>query len=357
MGNSISVGWITKSVHIDRAIRSLDTAIGGVKGLFGADCKAGGRSDGLPVTMLRLLRQYGGQRHQFHNCSPLELLDLALHTRAKVLAERAMYLQEYTNEREMLSAARALVESMAVTGFIGNRGMLGHGLLWLARLMAVWMASISADTPGGAALLSPEIAEILHATDGPIAVLLPRVLTFGEGTPRALLSMAAGECFNHFQSSSMNRGYYQRAKGAVLALEGDYSSAWSNFEDAYDLLAQYAPDARGVGPLFYERYLLQLYCRSSTGSVDHLDWLMAAAVVHPTGFVANAIHRERQLSIRVGRSSAINAATNRVLAFQKPFGALQGLGAALWGDAADRRMRDNINRAICGEKAGAFRET
>ncbi len=342
----IYLGWLDYEIgQYARAIECLNGVLGMLEGLCAATSEGNGDGD-LSLNVLKLLRQLEGRRHQFHYCSPLELLNMALHLRAKVFAERAIYIQEYTNEREMFSAARALMESMAVTSFTGGRGMLGHGMLWLARLIAAWMANIGADGPDRAALLSLEIVEILQAAQGSMAVVLPDALNNGEYTPKRLLSIASRECFDHFQSSLLARGYYQRAKGAVLALEGDYSNARSSFEDAYEILALHTPDARGLGPLLYERYILQTYGHPCGSSGDQLDWLLAAAAVHPTEFIVQALYRERHRSVQDVRYSTIKAVSNHILAFQKPFGPIQRLGTALWGDMAVQRLQNNINFAM-----------
>ncbi|MHB1768086.1 MAG: hypothetical protein ACYCUV_09580 [Phycisphaerae bacterium] len=176
---------------------------------------------------------------------------------------------------------------------------------------------------------------ILRAAKMSAAGLLARCLD-KQDDPKALLSIASRTCFGGFQSSDLDRGYYQRAKMAVRALEGNGNSALSSFEDAYDLFTHYAPDARGLGPLLFERYLLESSGRVGDG--ERTDWLIAAIAVHPCRFLTAALRREQTAASCACGLEALHTSVARVLTFQKPFGPLQRLGASLWGSAAANVM-------------------
>ena len=342
----VYLGWLNYEIgDYTSALRYLDSAIAWICALSPVGCGKGPNPSDISLDLLCAVKSLDAKDKRFAYAAPLDLLNLALHLRGKVLAERAMYVPAYMNNHDILAARRALIKSAAVAGFLGGRGTMGHCLLWMARLAAVRAAhvEIDASTPP----MSVEDDRILRAAEMPARKVLLKCLEAGY-EPKRLLSLASHACFGDFQSSELNRGYYQRARAVVRALEGDFTGAFSGFEDACDLFTHYAPDARGLGPLLYERYLLESRC--DRGVARGMDWLVAAVAVHPSRFLAAALCKKCIAVSKDRGVKLLHDSAGRVLAFQKPFAHLQRLGLSLWGREAASVMQRNIQTCEDGTR-------
>lgn len=227
----VYLGWLNYEIgDYTSAIRCLDTAIALIATLGPVGCDKDRSCCTFTMGWLSALRELDVTEFDGPYAVPSDIFNLALHLRGKALAERAMYVPAYMNPLNIRTASQALAKSAAVCGFLGYRGMLGHCLLWMARLAAVRAANIA--TGVSPSLITTEDDQMLRQAEMPAARLLAKYLN-SECDPKNLLSLASGACFGAFQSSSLNRGYYQRAKAAVRALEGNLNGALASFEDAY----------------------------------------------------------------------------------------------------------------------------
>lgn len=342
---NVILGWLKYEIgEYACAVQALDAAITLIGRLRTHGVGANATCFQVSLDSLCELGERAATDCHFPYTPLAELLILALHLRGKVLAEQAMYNPNYINHRSMTAAARAMATSAVVAGYFGNPGMLGHCLLWLARLVAMQTAYIGNGIATG--LLSATEERILTSAKMRSAKGLVTHLERNVD-PKRLLSIASRECFASFQSSHLNRAYYQRTRSMILALDGDDTGALKSFEDAYDLFSCYAPDARGLGPLLYERYLMESLHRRDADS--RIDWLVAAAAIHPSRFINAAVRQEQKTAACNGRVNALRASQNRVLSFQKPLEPVQRMGTVLWGAAAATVMRNNVEVFIKGQ--------
>lgn len=360
-------GWLAYEMGCyENAICALDTAIARLtatsKRPESSRNQMNRQEDWCLEDLLRLKQSAPHPRPRYHYHSPLELLNLALHTRAKVLAERAIYIPTFRESDTLAAATKALLKSVPVTCYLGRRGMLGHELVWLARVIAVWRVHVAVDEFEKSLRFLDHDLEILAAADKALSESARCAILAAKLTPFSVLAAAADSCFDHFQSqaSSRDRGYYFRAKGAASALDGDYRRAEDCFADACDLLSADYPDARGLGPLLFERHLLQTYRGDYSECTGDIAWLLAAAAVHPSRFIAEAL-RIRLLNRTINsRPPQIQSVTDRILTFQKPFMFLRPLGAALWGRNTGSMMEGNIklsmSRALPASQSYATRK-
>ena len=270
---NVHLGWLKYEIgEYACAVQALDVAITLIGRLRADGVSGSATSFRISVDSLCELRERGATDCHFPYMPPAELLNLALHLRGKVLAEQAMYVPEYMNHRSMTAAARAMVTSAAAAGYCGNPGMLGHCLLWLARLAAVRRAYIGNGMAEG--LLSATENRILTSAKMRAARILVACLE-KTADPKRLLSIASRECFASFQSSHLNRAYYHRTRSMIRALDGDDTGALKSFEDAYDLFSCCAPDARGLGPLLLQRLGMVLWgAAAATVMRQNVDVLM-----------------------------------------------------------------------------------
>ncbi len=280
-----------------------------------------------------------------------EVIGLAVHIRAKALAEFAMYAYEFEepipryHSRCYLDAGAALIESYTLSVDLGAADLAGHNLFWLARLLSHWQAD---SDPGGmradydlnniyGALEKaclPVDKEFTSEVRGRWQDILP-----GSLSPCELLAKAAYEHFSHFQSSLLARAYYERAKGCCYACRGDARQAKWYFNKAIYGLTVEMPDARGLGPIYYESSRL---CRTEGKTRESCEWAMAAAAVHPAGFILkNAEKCFGRLPARQAGKSG-DQIRDRIVEFQQPFKDLECLSRRLWGDRAENILRSNM---------------
>ena len=222
----IYAGWLDyERGRYRQAVVRLDNAAGILLALAGPQAEFGGNAP-IGVAALAALAD---QREV------AELLDLALHLRAKVLAEQAIY----TNCKDAPGLAvggRALAESIAVSTYFNRDGPLGHGLLWMARLI-VTAAMESGDGLAGS-LLTGQTRDIVIAAQHRSAPAVLRLLESPSArAAKRMLSLVGYSPFNFAFGSPLERGYFRRAKGSIEALQ---ASSPEDFQKAYFILADAA---------------------------------------------------------------------------------------------------------------------
>jgi tetratricopeptide (TPR) repeat protein len=275
--------------------------------------------------------------------SERELINLAFHIRAKALAEFAMYAYEFeaankrSHRRCYIDAGTALIESYALSVSLGAAGLSGHGLLWLARLLAHWRADLGA---GGSYDLVDlyGILEKEFALGRQAMAKLNKILA-GDLEPRELLAKATYEHFRHFQSALPAQAYYERAKGCIYACRGESDHARKYFKNAIYDFTHDVPDAHGLGPIYHE---LSMLSRAGGKVRESCEYALAAAAVHPAGFILE------QAKKCLGRPPAPDAGKqimDQILEFRHPFEDLQYLSRRLWADQAESILRANMNLA------------
>jgi hypothetical protein len=357
----IYAGWLDyERGRYRQAVVRLDNAAGILLALAGPQAEFGGKT-AIGVAALAALAD---QREV------AELLDLALHLRAKVLAEQAIYTKYCKDAPSLAVAGRALAESIAVSTYFNRDGPLGHGLLWMARLI-VTAATERGDGLAGS-LLTRQTRDIVIAAQHRSAPAVLRLLESPSArAAKRMLSLVGYSPFNFAFGSPLQRGYFRRAKGSIEALQ---ASSPEDFQKAYFILADAAqalstpplkgqPDLRGLGPLYFEVYrvyewdrdrLWQKNCwdKSKARPPCALDWLVASAAAHPTPFAIAALAKARAQTAAWDRDVASSRAL--VLSMREPFHTLGRAAAALWADEAQQRLEQNVDSALRAAAAGDF---